>query len=167
MHKIGEVTKKHGGHNGKMVWHACVECGRERWVPIVREVPKNPRCIKCNNNMTAKARSGTKSVQWKGGRRITWNHYITVYVSPDNFFYPMVNTTGTVLEHRLVMAKSLGRCLHSWEIVHHKNHIKTDNRRENLQLVTSDRHKQITILEERIKHLERLLVKNGIKFNNH
>jgi len=166
-HKIGDITNKHSKHIGKMVWHACIDCGKERWVPLVKGAPKNPRCVRCSNNINVKARSGVNSITWKGGRRIKWNHYIMIYVSPNDFFYPMATTNGTVLEHRLVMAKHLGRNLHRWELVHHKNHNRTDNRIENLQLISDDRHKQITILEERIKYLEQLLIKNNIKINGH
>ena len=86
-----------------------------------------------------------------------------VLVRPSDFFYPMVNVSGYVLEHRLVMAQAIGRCLHPWEIVHHKNGIRTDNRLENLSLELVGKHQQITILERRVKVLEERVLQLEIK----
>jgi hypothetical protein len=39
-----------------------------------------------------------------------------------------------ILEHRWVMEQKLGRKLHDWENVHHKNGERADNRPENLEV---------------------------------
>jgi len=97
---------------------------------------------------------GKDNPAYKCGWKINKNGYKEILIQPDDFFYPMVKKDGYVLEHRLVMARSLGRNLHRWEIVHHRNGKRQDNRTENLQLVSSNKHDQFTILETRIKQLE-------------
>lgn len=44
------------------------------------------------------------------------------------------------LEHRVIMSKFLGRDLQANEQVHHRNEIKSDNRFENLEIVTCSEH---------------------------
>jgi hypothetical protein len=48
-------------------------------------------------------------------------------------------------QHRWIMMQALGRRLAANEHVHHINGIKTDNRLENLQVLTNSEHHRITI----------------------
>ena len=176
MPRIGDILRTVTSKSGKymyQIWASCNLCNKERWVRILGGKPRYSICGACSQKLPQrmeafiKARRlliREKSWNWKGGRRKLGYGYIAIMIDPNDFFFPMANKDGYVLEHRLVMAKHLGRNLHSWEIIHHKNHIRDDNRIENLQLVTDDRHRQITILERKILRLERLLSYHGIPF---
>jgi hypothetical protein len=72
--------------------------------------------------------------QYRGGRFLHSSGYVHVLVSADDPLAVMRNNNGYVYEHRLVMARSLGRPLRDTETVHHINGDKTDNQLENLQL---------------------------------
>jgi len=152
MPKIGEVRR--GPEIGKLdrthryIWLQCDICGRERWVGIRKgKARSSNRCASCVQQIKA---SYHKSTEAQG--------YILVYLPPNDFFFPMANANGYVMEHRLVMAKHLARCLQPWEIVHHKNGIKSDNRIENLQLIMEDTHTvshiQFRALKKRVGELE-------------
>jgi len=61
--------------------------------------------------------------------------YVIVRLAVDDWRLPMARGNRRwVLEHRAVMAESIGRLLMRQETVHHRNGIRTDNRIENLEL---------------------------------
>lgn len=76
---------------------------------------------------------------WKGGKVKTSGGYIGIMVPRDDQFACMSDSVGYVLEHRLVMARSLGRPLTKEETVHHIDGNKGNNELSNLQL-RSGRH---------------------------
>ncbi len=83
------------------------------------------------------SRKGPLSHNWKGERHLSTGGYIVVYA----FNHPRkYKSNNCVLEHRLVMEKHLGRYLERWEVVHHINGIRTDNRIENLELLPRGEH---------------------------
>jgi len=153
MPQVGDISHaKDIGKSGNMtyVWVTCESCGKARWIDIEPHKPRSHFCHSCTTKRE-------RSYNWKGGRSATGTGYY--YVLPDvedgGFFDQMMNHKGYILEHRYVVAKHLGRCLHPWEIIHHKNHIRGDNRIENLQLVSTDKHNQITLMDNKIRFLKR------------
>jgi transposase-like protein len=77
---------------------------------------------------------GADHGSWRGGRTIDGNGYVSVLVMPDDLPYCKPNSSGRVLEHRLVMGRALGRPLRRHETVHHIDGNTQNNEIENLQL---------------------------------
>lgn len=130
------VIDAQGRHRGYKIWVECPNCGKGRWVREYNSRAKTFTgfCNKCHAQYTTG--QFDKHSAWKGGRTLR-NGYIEVKLRPDDPFYPMAKKSGYIREHRLIMARHLGRCLNPWEIVHHKNGIPDDNRLENLELISS------------------------------
>jgi hypothetical protein len=77
--------------------------------------------------------TGSSHGSWKGGR-VKLGGYIGAWLSPADPLFVMADQQSYVMEHRLVMARHLGRPLLASETVHHINGDTTDNRVSNLQL---------------------------------
>ena len=99
---------------------------------------KVSRLLEKENIVSSRGRSRRRENHgsWKGGRIKMAQGYMAVLIDADDEMASMRLHNGYVLEHRLVMARSLGRPLTKNENVHHINGIKDDNRLENLELWT-------------------------------
>lgn len=89
-----------------------------------------------NKIIRSRAVEGENSSSWKGGKKLNKKGHVLILKKG----HPLADKTGYVLEHRYVMCEHLGRILTPKEIVHHKNHIKTDNRIENLEIMSNAEH---------------------------
>lgn len=138
MPEIGEIRRANEigfkGHN-KWIWSACIDCGKKRWLQMKGGIPESPRCQSCANKLRLEGKRGCRGIGWKGGRYKDGDGYIGIMLQPGDFFFSMANKKRYVKEHRLVMARKLGRCLQPWELVHHKGIRYTDirNRSDNLE----------------------------------
>jgi transposase-like protein/transposase len=79
-------------------------------------------------------RRGENHHSWQGGRTMTEGGYIRIKIPDQDRHLADVTRDDYVLEHRLVMARKLGRPLLSGERPHHKNLIRSDNSPSNLEL---------------------------------
>lgn len=79
---------------------------------------------------------GDKHHSWKGGRTVNDDGYVKVRPTAADLTVCTPDSNGYVLEHRLVMARALGRPLlpHPTETVHHKDGDHGHNDLSNLQL---------------------------------
>ena len=105
-----------------------------------------------------KVARGPLAANWKGGRHLSRGYVVVLVRSAEELelFESMIRD-GYVMEHRLVMARSLGRALKSSEVVHHLNGKKDDNRLSNLEVMGVGSHGKshaATVAEVRRLRLE-------------
>ena len=116
------LGKKHSPETIAKIKESCKKRGETGWLDKVREAQAARRV----------------------GRRTDNHGYWMVWIPPDSPFASMrITKTGYGLEHRLVMAESLGRPLLRAEHVHHINEDRLDNRIENLQMMSQSDHMKL------------------------
>lgn len=84
---------------------------------------------------------GVGNPKWRGGVVAQPSGYVYEF-APD---HPHRTNDGYVMQHRLVMERAIGRVLSPAEQVHHINHVRNDNRLENLRLMSD-------VSEHRVHH---------------
>lgn len=140
----------------------CPNCGKQTWKPDawLRKVKQSFCSKSCRAKMVTAPiltankfdRTGMKfpGSGLKGERNPAWKGGVTYFRKHGNYkpikyvrcpveFLPMARKDGYVMEHRLFVARAIGRCLLRSEVVHHRNHDPQDNRLENLELFDSNR----------------------------
>lgn len=149
----------------------CAVCGKQVWKPKawIKRV-ETPTCSRqCNgvlrgqewkqhahkgrqnwteeSEKSAKEKmTGQNNPAWKGGVTYfkTHGNYVGVkYVRCPEEYIEMSRKDGYVMEHRLIVARILGRCLKRTEVVHHIDHNPANNDPSNLMLFASNQqHKK-------------------------
>lgn len=162
VHIVGEIPR---------VPVTCGRCGTKREIAISRPSrhPFTGHCIRCG------VPRGRKNWKHPLPERRIKDEYVyiptrSLCLSDLALAIDMADRSNYVAEHRLVMARMLGRSLSPKEIVHHLNGVKDDNRPSNLYLVKTPREHQAAngttnkLLRAEIGRLQNLLAQAGIQF---
>jgi hypothetical protein len=115
--------------NGHALWRCQCDCGSTTEVRAGNLASGAVKSCGCLNR-----RRGQAHPNWRRGYTLCVNgykHLLKTDGSSAKRYEP---------EHRIVMAAIVGRPLRSDEVVHHINHVKTDNRPVNLALLTRAEH---------------------------
>jgi len=115
------------------------------------------KAVLCTPEVQAKITRhyGSNHPGWKGGRVLRKDGYILLEVHGQRFF-----------EHRYVMEQFLGRKLETNETLHHINHDRSDNRLENLEIVSRSEHSHLYNVVDRGGSVTKNCLKCGKEFRS-
>lgn len=107
-----------------------------------------PACLKRTEKIRKdglKAKGCCHTCSRKGNRRGAYKDKVMIsgyyYIhQPD---HPNATESKYVAEHRLIAEKKISRILRSYEVVHHINKDKLDNRPNNLEVMTASEHNRL------------------------
>lgn len=152
---VGDTaTAKSIGRVGRAIhiWEACPKCGHERWIK------RNARGTICQNCVQLPVHYGKDNCRYNPTRKTITKSGIRVSLDSSSPYYAMAHKCANgyvVLEHRLIMAQHIGRCLKQWEVVHHIDGNNLNNDINNLALIPNQAmHSAYTFLQVRIRELE-------------
>lgn len=165
-YQLGSVMKGCKKTNWcKRIYLECPHCHKRRWVTMANAKREYFKWRGSNFLRPCASCSTPNKPKPIGFERKDKSGYTVIKLSPSSPYFCMVeHSGGWIAKHRLVMAEHLGHPLKSWEIVHHKNSNKQDNKIENLEILERLRHRQLHLLEGRVTYLEKKLQEANISF---
>ena len=162
---IGDIaTSKSIGRQGRAIhiWEACPSCGEERWIK------RNTSGSLCKACACRRHSMGEGNRRWNSSRKTITKSGVRVYVDQNHPYFCMAGRCSkghAILEHRLVMAESLGRPLKRQEVVHHIDGNNLNNELSNLLLLPSQSmHTAYTMMQNELRRIENelLMVKQRV-----